>query len=156
MISNHEHYMSQCIDLAKVALKNGESPVGSIIVHDGQIIGTGIEAGKSTGDMTNHAEILSIRSAVSNGEKYLLSQSKMYTTHEPCIMCSYVIRHHKIPHVIYGISVDFVGGHTSGFDVLSTEEVPIWREKPKVTSGISLKECIMLNQVFSKTKKKLP
>ena len=77
-----------------------------------------------------------------------MSQSKMYTTHEPCIMCSYVIRHHKIPHVIYGISVDFIGGFTSRFKVLCTEEVPKWGEKPKVTGGICETECQYLTEQF--------
>ena len=141
MEESHKKYILQCIELAKIALKNGDSPVGAIIVHDEQIIGTGIESGRSTGDITNHAEILSVRDAISNGKKLLLSQSKMYTTHEPCIMCSYVLRHHKIVHVIYGIPVDFIGGHTSSFEVLCTEDVPKWGVKPKVTSGICAKEC---------------
>ena len=52
--------MFQCIELAKVALQNGDPPVGAIIVCDEQIIGKGIESGKSTGDITNHAEILQL------------------------------------------------------------------------------------------------
>ena len=141
----HEQYMSRCIKLANVALQKGDPPVGAIIVHDKQIIGKGIESGKSTGDITNHAEILAVREAISNGKLQLLKKAKMYTTHEPCIMCSYVLRHHKIPHIIYGIPAGFIGGHTSSFDVLSTGKVPKWGKKPKVTSGICAKECQQLN-----------
>ena len=77
--------MRKCLDLAQVALINGDSPVGSIIVCDDEIIGTGIESGRSSNDITNHAEILAVRDAISNGKQQLLSKSKMYTTHEPCI-----------------------------------------------------------------------
>lgn len=150
MKKSHEQYMSQCIKLAKVALQNGDSPVGTILVCDEQIIGKGIESGKSTGDITNHAEILAVRNAISNGKQHLLSQSKMYTTHEPCVMCSYLIRHHKIPHVIYGISVDFIGGFTSSFNVLRTNEVPKWGKKPKVTGGICATECQRRTRQFER------
>lgn len=148
MKRSHEQYMSRCIKLANVALQKGDSPVGAIIVHDEQIIGKGIESGKSTGDITNHAEILAVREAISNGKLHLLKKAKMYTTHEPCIMCSYMIRHYKIPHVIYGVSVDFVGGFTSQFDILSTEEVPNWGKNPEVISGICETECQHLTEQF--------
>ena len=151
MKKSHEQYMSRCIKLANVALQNGDSPVGAIIVHDEQIIGKGIESVESTGDITNHAEIMAVRDTISNEKWHLLSQSRMYTTHEPCTMCSYLIRHHKIPQVIYGISVDFVGGFTSKFDVLSTEEVPNWGKKPEVLGGFCETECRYLTEQFINT-----
>jgi len=60
---------------------------------------------------------------VLNGKEHLLVQSIMYTTHEPCIMCSYVIRHHRIPHISYSLPVSFIGGDSSKLAVLNTESV---------------------------------
>jgi tRNA(adenine34) deaminase len=150
MLQNFEKYMRQCLNLAEIALKNGNPPVGAILVFEDKIIGEGIESGKSTGDITNHAEILAIRDALKNGYSTVLNQSKMFTTHEPCIMCSYVIRHHKIPHIIYGVSVDTLGGFTSKFNLLSTEDVLKWGKSPLVTGGICEKECGILNELFLK------
>ena len=150
MQQNYQNYMLQCLELAKIALKNGNPPVGAILVFDNKIIGTGVETGKTTGDITNHAEILAIREALKNGYSTELNQSQMFTTHEPCIMCSYVIRHHKIPHIIYGVSVDTLGGCTSKFDVLTTEDVPKWGKKPLITSRICEEECKILNTQFLK------
>jgi tRNA(adenine34) deaminase len=150
MLQNLEIYMRECLKLAEIALKNGNPPVGAILVFEDKIIGHGVEAGKSTGDITNHAEILAIRDAVKNGYSAVLNQSKMFTTHEPCVMCSYVIRHHKIPHIIYGVSVDTLGGFTSKFDLLNTEDVPKWGEKPTIVGGICEKECKILNEQFLK------
>ncbi|CAM4409481.1 tRNA-adenosine deaminase [Pedobacter westerhofensis] len=148
MQNEYQHYMDQCLEIAKAALIAGNPPVGAIIVYDGKVIGTGQEAGKSTGDITNHAEILAIRSAIKSGYAKQLSMSQMYTTHEPCIMCSYMIRHHRIPEIIYGISVPDVGGLTSQFSVLSTEKVPKWGKQPTVISDICVEECKALNDEF--------
>ena len=148
MEDSNKKYMLKCIELGKIALKKGNPPVGAVIVNDEQIIGTGIESGRSTGDITNHAEILAVRDAVLNGKEHLLKQSIMYTTHEPCIMCSYLIRHHKIPHIIYSLPVSFIGGNTSKLAVLNTESVPKWGKRPKITTGICKEESKILNNQF--------
>lgn len=146
-----EYYMHQCLSLANIALAAGNPPVGALLVLDGNVIGTGIESGKSTGDITNHAEILAIRSAIGNGYADHLHEACMFTTHEPCIMCSYMIRHHRIPKIVYGTEVPYIGGLTSQFSLLSTEDVPKWGSKPKITGGICLEECNLLNSQFSAT-----
>ncbi len=148
MSAIRERYMQQCIELAKEALENGNPPVGSLIIHDDVIIGKGIESGKTTGDITNHAEIEAVRDAIERGNQHLLSHSEMYTTHEPCIMCSYVIRHHRIAHIIYGASVDSIGGHTSQFNLMDTQSIPQWGPKPQVTPGILESECRALSMMF--------
>ncbi|RFS16952.1 nucleoside deaminase [Emticicia sp. C21] len=94
-LEQHETYMRICIDLAKMAKQRGDSPVGSIIVQNGSIIGKGIEGGKTHKDITFHAEIEAIREATRHLGKQDLSDCILYTTHEPCIMCSYMIRHTK-------------------------------------------------------------
>ncbi|WP_217604446.1 nucleoside deaminase [Chitinophaga sp. GbtcB8] len=151
MQAEYQYYMGQCLEIAKAALAAGNPPVGAIVVFEDKVIGTGQEAGKSTGDITNHAEILAVRSAIRNGYAEQLAMSKMYTTHEPCIMCSYMIRHHRIPEIIFGTSVPYIGGLTSQFSVLATEAVPKWGNKPKVISGICLEECNALSDQFLKT-----
>lgn len=148
MQKDFEYYMHQCLDLAKTALEAGNPPVGALLLLDEKVIGTGIESGKSTGDITNHAEIMAIRDALNNGFSSKLHLASMYTTHEPCIMCSYMIRHHKINEIIYGASVPYVGGFTSKFNILDTEEVPKWGNKPKVVGNICSDECNSLTTEF--------
>src|SRR5690348_18103391 len=95
-IKEYESLMRRCIVLAKIAKQRGDSPVGSLIAKEGQIIAEGIEGSKTHKDLTFHAEIVAVRNAIANLKKTDLSDYIMVTTHEPCIMCSYVIRHHKI------------------------------------------------------------
>ena len=148
MNTTHEKFMRNSLELGKQALAEGNSPVGTVIVYQGKIIGEGIEAGKTANDVTYHAEILAIRDAIKNGYQDVLAKATMYTTNEPCVMCSYVIRHHKIPEIVYGLPVDFIGGHTSKFDVLATEEVPNWGYKPTIIGGVLLEECAQLSVSF--------
>ncbi|MFZ4929034.1 nucleoside deaminase [Chryseobacterium sp. Mn2064] len=142
-------YMLECIELAKEALSKGNPPVGALLVFEDTIIGKGIESGKSSGDITQHAEILAVKDALANGYRDVLDQSVMFTTHEPCIMCSYLIRHHKIAKLVFGVSVPFVGGQTSEFKILETENVPKWGKKPEIETGILQHECEILNEQFA-------
>lgn len=148
-MENYNQYMLECIELAKLALKKGNPPVGSILVFQDKIIGRGIESGKSSGDITQHAEILAVKDALSNGYKDVLEHSVIFSTHEPCIMCSYLIRHHKISKLIFGVSVPFVGGQSSEFKILETEKVPKWGKKPEIQSGVMEHDCAILNEQFA-------
>src|SRR5690625_7932028 len=112
-MDGHEYYMVCHIQLGIQALASGKPPVGSVIVQEGQIIGEGMESVKESGDVTRHAEIEAVRDAVRRGFSEKLRGSVLYTTHEPCIMCSYVIRHHGIDHIIYGVAVAYEIGRAS-------------------------------------------
>jgi tRNA(adenine34) deaminase len=143
-MKKHQHYMKQCLDLGEKALTRGDAPVGSIVVMNGKVIGRGVEAGKSTQDITKHAEIEAIKDALKVVNKEALSESTLYTTHEPCLMCSYVLRHYKIETLVFGIAVDYVGGFTSGLKVLLTTEVPEWDNQIRIIGGILAEECKVL------------
>lgn len=139
--NNHEFYMAKCIALAKIARSRGESPVGSLIIKDGKIIGEGIEGGKFHRDITFHAEIEAIRAAVTNTGIPDLSGCILYTTHEPCIMCSYITRHHKISKIIVGVSTGEFGGYSSNYPVLLDTTIDKWGPVPTIIKGILEKEC---------------
>lgn len=125
-------FMQKCRSLAAVAEQAGNTPVGAVLVHDGEIIGEGIEAGTSSGDITRHAEIEAVRDAIVKGHKALLPAAVLYTTHEPCIMCSYVLRHHRISRIFFEYRVTGVGGYSSPLPVLSTTMVPQWGTPPDI------------------------
>ena len=126
-----EQFLFCCDQLAAIAHSQGESPVGSIVVLEGNIVGEGIEAGKGKQDVTCHAEVEAIRQAVKTVGKDLFGAT-LYTTHEPCILCSYVIRHHRISRVVIRQKVAHIGGATSVFPVLTTRLVALWDEPPEV------------------------
>ena len=132
---NDQFFMERCEALAAIAAQQQESPVGSVVVLSGQIIGEGIEADKAKQDVTCHAEVEAIREAVKKHGKDL-SAATLYTTHEPCILCSYVIRHHHIGRVVIRQAVAHIGGATSAYPILTATDIPIWGAPPTVEFGM--------------------
>ncbi len=142
----HIKYMSRCIELGKEALQNGNPPVGSILVKNDVVIGVGKESVKLSNDVTRHAEIEAIKDALINHQS--LNDSTLYTTHEPCVMCSYVIRYYKIKTVVYGTKSSYVGGLTSKYNILEEKDIPKWESPPKIIQGILENECIQLSRTY--------
>ncbi|HAA14156.1 MAG TPA: nucleoside deaminase [Cytophagales bacterium] len=151
---SHEDFIHQCLELGKEALLQGNPPVGSVIVWQDQVIGRGIENGRSSGDITQHAELLALQEAVATGQRDKLKEAIIYSTHEPCVMCAYPIRQYKIPTVVYSVAVPELGGHTSSWHLLTTEDVPKWGKAPKIITGISAEEVEALNAAFQDSLKK--
>lgn len=132
----HEFYMKFAIDLARTAKSRGDAPVGSVVVQAGAIIAEGIEGGKTKKDITFHAEIEAIREANIITGNTDLSDCILYTTHEPCIMCSYVIRHANIQAVVFGLSVVEIGGLHSFYPILADTKIKKWGKPPRIVKGI--------------------
>jgi tRNA(adenine34) deaminase len=148
-MNNHLLYMRQCIDLGKKAMLQGDPPVGALIVKNNEVIGIGIESGKSTQNITKHAEIEAVNDALQQSKLKDLKGCILYTTHEPCIMCSYVLRHYKVETIVYGINVEHVGGVTSDLNVLLTSKIPTWGKPPKIIGAILKDECEELSTEYN-------
>ena len=139
-MNNHEKYMQYAVKLAQIALLRGDEPVGTVLVHKDVVIGTGIDSVKTSKNITNRAEIIAINTAIEFVGEEVLKDSFIYSTREPCLLCSYVIRHYNISQVVFGIPIDNVGGHTSKIKILKTKEVPSWGISPTIVSGVLKQE----------------
>ena len=124
--------MQRCRELATLAGLEGESPVGCVIVKEGRIIGEAFEKSRQLKDITRHAEVLAIMDAVQ--QEGSCAGSTMYTTTEPCILCSYVIRHHRIAVVVYDKPCGELGGTGPYFNLLTTETITSWGKAPEIIS----------------------
>lgn len=141
MIS-HETYIKRCIELAKNGLGTTyPNPlVGSVIVHNGKIIGEGWH--RKSGE--SHAEVIAIDS-VKNKE--LLKESTIYVSLEPCSHfgktppCADLIIQHKIPRVVIGTIDPFAKVCGSGIAKLKKSGI-------KVEVGFLENECRELNKRF--------
>jgi tRNA(adenine34) deaminase len=88
---------------------------------------------KTKNDVSCHAEMEAIRQAVKKLNTNNLSACSLYTTHEPCVMCSYAIRFYKISEVIYLHQSKYLGGVSSSMPLLTTTEVsPAWSKPPVI------------------------
>lgn len=128
-----EFYIRRCNELAGLAEREGNPAVGSLIVFQGEIIYEAQEAGRSKNDITCHAEIEAIRGALKKMGINTLKGAIMYSSHEPCVMCSYAIRYYKISKVVYQNKVPYLGGVSSSMPLLISRDVPeSWGEAPEI------------------------
>ena len=101
-VQDDERYMRMALAEAKLALAQGEVPIGCVIVANGQIVGRGHNLTETLDDVTAHAEMQAITAAANTlGGKYL-SQCTLYVTVEPCIMCAGAIGWAQIKKVVFG------------------------------------------------------
>jgi tRNA(adenine34) deaminase len=142
----HESFMRRCLDLARRAAVSGDIWVGSLIVLKGQIIGEGTERVKAENDLAAHAEIEAIEAASRKLASQNLRGCSLYTTAEPCFMCSQLIRQTRISQVIFGRRVPDIGGVTSRFPILTDASFEKWSPPPVVVAGILVAECEQLLQ----------
>jgi tRNA(adenine34) deaminase len=147
-MSNDEDFMRRCLKLGRIAMKNGDAPVGSVIVFAGQIIAEGIESLKLKSDPTAHAEIEAVREACRKLETLNLSGTTLYTNVEPCWMCSYSIRQTQIGRIVFGSKNEQTGGATSEFAVLFNDKLKL--PNPIIEAAVLEKECEMLLAEFRK------
>lgn len=95
-------FMQMAIDLSQYALDSGcGGPFGAIIVKDGKIIGSGSNRVTADLDPTAHGEVVAIKEACKNLKSIDLSGCELYTSAEPCPMCTAAIYWSKIAAVYY-------------------------------------------------------
>lgn len=139
MMKDAHNYLQRCSVLATQAAQKGNSRVGAVVVKDDEIISEAEEAVKTKNDVSCHAEMEALREAVKNLHTNDLSGCTLYTTHEPCIMCSYAIRFYKIKAVIYLNQSKYLGGVSSSMPLLISTEVPPSWSKPPIINHIKEK-----------------
>ena len=98
------YYMKEAINQAKKAYKNGEIPVGAVIVRDNKIIAKSYNKVEKEKIVVSHAEINAIKIATKKLKNWRLLDCDMYVTLEPCPMCSWAIKLSRIRNVYYCIS----------------------------------------------------
>lgn len=147
-----QKFMRRCLELGREALENGDAPVGSIVVINGEIVAEGIEAVKFSQDPTAHAETIAIRRACEKLKSLDLSGAILYTNSEPCLMCAYPIRQTGISKVVFAVSNRQIGAINSKFAILTAAEIHFKFPPPLVESGVLETESENLMLEFQKLK----
>ena len=96
----------ECMDLAlrgaRDALERGDWPVGSVIVRDGVVLGSGQNRQNTEGDVTIHAELDAIRAATRTHGAERVAGSTLYSTMEPCPMCAWALKLAGVRRLVLG------------------------------------------------------
>ena len=130
--------MELALQEARQAAKQGEVPVGAVIVKDGQVIAKAHNMREQWLDATAHAEVIAIREACAKLQNWRLPGCTLYVTVEPCPMCAGAIYNSRIDTVIFGCRDSRAGAVESLFNVLSH---PLLNHQPQVIGGILEDRC---------------
>ncbi len=101
-------FMQAAIDEAQLGLEEGGIPIGSVIVHDGRIIGRGHNRRVQEGSAIKHGEMDALENA-GRQPASVYRDAVLYTTLSPCSMCSGAILLYGIRKIIVGENQTFMG-----------------------------------------------
>lgn len=96
---NEIDFMNAALEEARLALAEGEIPVGCVAVRNGEIVSRAHNERERTGDPTAHAEILALRRVP--GESWRREDITLYVTLEPCPMCAGAISQARVKEVVF-------------------------------------------------------
>lgn len=143
-IRDHEYWMQKALQQAERARREDETPIGAVLVLDGQVIGRGRNQRETRQDVTLHAEMIAIRQANRRLSSWRLENSTLYVTLEPCVMCAGAIVQARIGQVVYGASDPKAGACGSVTDIFALN----LNHKVVKLTGILAAECSTILKDF--------
>ncbi len=148
MMQRDEVYMKKALELAKIAAKQGEVPVGAIVVKKstGEIIGRGFNRREYGRSPLTHAEIIAIDEASKRLGGWRLIDCELFVTLEPCPMCAGAVINSRIERVVFGAYDQKAGSCGS---VTNLFELP-YNHKPELVGGLLESECAGILSEFFK------
>lgn len=137
-------FMQAAMELAAEAARDGEVPVGAVVVHDGRIVGRGRNRREVSKNALAHAEIEAINEACGTLGGWRLPRCTMYVTLEPCPMCAGGIVNSRIDRVVIALADAKSGALRS---VLNMNSYPL-NHKTKTEFGLMENESRELMTAF--------
>ena len=141
MPADHERCIRLAIDEADKGGAEGNSAVGSIIVENNTVIGVGRNLVGASNDPTAHAETVALRETAAALGCSDFSGCALYTTFQPCPMCSGAIMVSGISTVVMGARPNPGESQYGDFSVEKLFQESGWENKIEVVSGILTEEC---------------
>ena len=130
-------FLEEAIREARLGLDEGGIPIGSVLVHDGKILGRGHNRRVQQGSTVLHGEMDALENA-GRQPASIYRESTLYTTLSPCPMCTGAILLYGIPHVIVGENQTFMG------------EEDWLRSRGVTVDVVQDRQCIRLMETFIK------
>ncbi len=135
-----EWFMRQAMRESQKALRNGEVPIGAVVVKDGHIIARGWNQVEALKDATAHAEMIALTAAQEAVGDWRLEGCTLYVTKEPCPMCAGAIVHCRPDRVVFGCP-DPKAGAAGGWINLLDSNPPL-NHKCQISPGVLGDECL--------------
>lgn len=140
-----EFYMREALKEAEAALREGEIPIGAVVVCRDRIISRGHNMTERLQDPTAHAEMIAITAGTEAvGGKYLTGCT-LYVTVEPCPMCAAALNWAQVGRIVWGAD-----DPQRGFSLFSPS---LLHPKTETASGILREDCSALMSEFFRSKR---
>lgn len=134
-MSTSDPFLQAAIDEARAGLAEGGIPIGSVLAHEGRIVGRGHNRRVQRGSAVLHGEMDALENAGRLPAR-VYRESTLYTTLSPCSMCSGAILLYGIPRVVIGENRTFLGDEA------------LLRERGVDLTVVDDAECIALMRRF--------
>jgi tRNA(adenine34) deaminase len=131
-------FMHVALEQAAEAQASGEVPVGAVLVRGGEVIATGANRPIAAHDPTAHAEIEALRAGGKALGSYRLTDTTLYVTLEPCVMCASAIVHARVKRLVFGAWDPRAGAAGSIVDVFALQGL---NHRVDVFGGVLMEEC---------------
>jgi tRNA(adenine34) deaminase len=145
-----EAAMRLALEQANRAAYENEVPVGAIMMYGRQVVAAAHNLPISLCDPTAHAEILAIRDAAARLGRYRLTDTSLYVTIEPCVMCVGAILNARIAQVYYGARDEKAGAMGSVYDIGRDGRL---NHRVEVYGGILGAECTQVLRQFFESRR---
>lgn len=147
-----EVFMQKAIELSRLAVAHGNEPFGAVLVRDGEIVFTNENQIYTRHDPTFHGEAGLIREFCAQTGVTDLCDYTMYSSCEPCFMCSGAMVWVKLGRLVYGasnIELEAILGNEGCCCSQMVFDHSFWQ--PQVTAGVLREESLsILREYFSK------
>ena len=144
---NDEEMMRSALQEARLALQDGEIPVGAVIACGDTLLACAHNTRENTCDPTAHAEINALRLAAQKTGRWRMSDLTMYVTLEPCPMCAGAIAMSGIKRLVFGASDTQYGCAGS---IYRLTEDPAFPNYCPADGGLMKEECAFILDDFWK------
>jgi creatinine deaminase len=108
MLQHMDAFLQAAIEEAEHGLAEGGIPIGSVVVHEGRIVGRGHNRRVQSGSAILHGEMDALERTGRRAAAFY-RECTLYTTLSPCAMCSGAIVLYRIPRVVIGENRSFMG-----------------------------------------------
>jgi tRNA(adenine34) deaminase len=142
--SEDEAFMREALAEASQAGRDGDVPVGAVVVRDGHIIGRGHNRRQATADPTAHAEIEALRRASQSVGNWRV-EGTLYVTQEPCPMCAGALVNARVARLVYGCFNPKAGAVVTLYEIPTDVRL---NHRMEVTGGVLAEECAALLRQF--------
>jgi tRNA(adenine34) deaminase len=148
---NDREWMELALAEAREAAAQGEVPVGAVVVHDGELVGSAHNRRELDRDPLAHAELLALRAAASRLGRWRLSGCTLYVTLEPCAMCAGAVVNARVDRVVYGAADPKAGAMGTLFDIARDSRL---NHRAEVVASVGAEESAALLRAFFAARRK--